>query len=286
MISTFGAGSASYGATGSPRDQLVPLLVQFRNPATGDAIDPTNPKVRFLHDGAPISVQTLGSPEQPDHTYPLLANVPPTTGLYRVAIFTSFLAPGLYDVEFSGEATVNSQATTLIVKGQIGIGAISVVDDLIVRLRIALMDDRPREYQLDDNLTHHWNIDELYTFLRESVGEINATGPRMTAFSLEDTSFMPDTLVVDGARIRALQARARFEKANEMDYSDQHTLSIKRADSYMQMAQQLAEAWRRTVEGWKKATPPRTIALRSQRTPFRVSRVIGLLPNFSTYFPG
>lgn len=284
-ISTFGATGPQYGTTGSPRDQLVPLLVQFVNPSTRQAVDVVGPAVRFQHDGQAVSVQAVGSVEQPDRSYPLVANVPAQTGLYRIAILTSMMAPGLYDLEFTGQSSIDGQTVTLLVKGQIGVGSVSIVDDLIVRLRSALMDDIVEQYQLDRPI-HQWNLDQLYVYLRESVGEINATGPRLTAWSLDDTGFMPDTLVVDGARIRALQARARFERANEMDYSDQHTLSIKRADFYLQMAQQLGEVWRKLVESFKRASPPRTIALRSQRTPFRISRVIGLLPNFSSYFPG
>jgi hypothetical protein len=284
-ISTFGANLASFGTSGSPRDHLITLAVQFKDPATGLPIDPLAPKVRITHEGQPVSVQALGSAENPDHTYGLVASVPPSTGLYRFSFFSANMRPGVHHVEFFGDATISGQSTTLLVKGLIEFGEISVVDRLIVKLRMSLMDDIVQQYQLDAPF-HQWNIDQLYSFLEDATSEINAIGPRITNFCLDDFATLPSVLLLDGARVRALFARARFEKANEMSYSDQHSLDIKRANDYFQMANTLDGIWRKTVEGWKKATPPRPIGLKSQRTPFRLSRVIGLLPSYSTFFPG
>lgn len=290
---TFGGGTAAFvGDTGSPIDSLIVLKVQFRDPTTstegpGDKIAVTSPTVRILHASRPISVSAIGSAEQPDsHAYPLNPNVPAQTGLYRFSFLTNGLKAGLYDLEFTGQATLSDDTTTtLLVPGQIGLGTVSYLDSLMNRLSIALGDDRPDLYQLDGPF-HQWNADQLYVFLIESLSTFNAAGPRFTQYSLGEFPQVIDHLLIAGARIQALYSRARLEKSNELIGGDGHTPDIKRADSYFQFAQRHETIWLQQIKDWKLATPPRVIGLRNQTMPFRISRVIGLLNNFQTFFSG
>lgn len=287
-ISTFGGSESSFGTSGTPRSSPIALKVQFRHPETGAVVDPAGPKVRLTReDGQPVSVQALGVAEDPDHTYTLLPNSPPSTGLFRFSFLPNNLPAGLYKAEFFGTVTLaDSSTTTIVVKGSIGLGEISLIDDMINRLRTELFDTNfwIRQYQLDAPI-HQWNVDDLYVFLQDATEEINLIGPRSTGYTLESLPSGAYVLAIDGAKARALDARARFEKANEMDYSDQHTLSIKRADFYAQQAEKLRDQFAKRVESWKRSTPPRSIGLGNQRLPFRIQRVIGLLPGFETYFP-
>lgn len=289
-VKTFGGGTAGFAETANPRDGLIVLKCLFRDPTTstegpGSAIDVTSPSARVLHNGKPVSVMALGSSEQPDHSYPMLPNAPAKTGLYRFSFLTNRLKPGLYDLEFTGSALLSdSTTTTLLVRGQIGLGEISYVDSLINRLYINLGDDRPELYQLDQPF-HLWNVDQLYVFLMEGLSMFNATGPRFTSYGIENFPQVVDHLLIDAARSRALYARARLEKQNEATMSDgAHNLDIKRADSYFQYATGAEKGVLEAVREYKRATPPTTIGLRSQRLPFRVSRVIGLLNSSQTFF--
>lgn len=214
------------------------------------------------------------------------------TGLYKFQFLTTGMAPGLYDVIWTGIAPVGTQpdppalpvTTTIQVLGQLGIGAVSRVQDFINRIRFRLMDDHPEDYLLDKAGVFHWNKVEIFECLRDALSRFNSQGPRQTAFSFEDCP--ADEMIVTGGVVFALYARARFEGANAMQYTDGHSLHIDRGPFYKQLADTLYQDWTKAVEGWKKSTPPSPIGMKSQRLPFRIYRVMGMLPNYQTYFSG
>lgn len=175
--------------------------------------------------------------------------------------------------------------TTLVVRGQLGIGGISRIQDFLNRIRQGLMDDCPELYRLDEPV-HQWTNQQFYTYLREAQDRINNTGPRRTFYEIESFPIGQDEFLVTGAKIWALYARSRLEKANEMTYSDLHSLDIKRADFYKSLADQLYRDWIESIVSWKRSTPPTPIGINSQRLPFRIFRVLGLMPNYQTFFSG
>ncbi len=171
----------------------------------------------------------------------------------------------------------------LRIEGNFELGTISRVDDWVRRVQNALMDDDPELYRLDEPV-HQWSYHHIYEHLRLAVDQVNAFPPRVTGYGFED---LPnDYFAIGGARVEALYARARLEKASEMDYADGHSLNVKRGEFYKQLADTLYGQWRALVIDWKKATPPTSIGLRGQQLPFRISRVLGLLPNFRSLFSG
>lgn len=282
-VHTFGRGSLQ--SSDRPQESLITLRVQF-NDLNGVAADPVSPMVRISKDGVGVNVESINAAMNPDFTYPLSAFVPAVPGLWQFSFLTSRLQPALYTVEFGGTFTDDFAVNHfVIVPGQFQLTEITILQDLINRVRFSLMDDQVmvREYRLDKPIPQ-WTPEHIFTYLREAVSQINSTGPRITGYGVDQVPPTIDHLVVDGARYRALYARGRFEIANEMDYSDQHTLSIKRGPAYIQLAQRLEDSFLKAVESWKKASPPEPIGLKSQRLPFRATRVLGLLGGSSNYF--
>lgn len=284
-VGVFSGGANNHGNAGPTagiRDSLVSLQVQFLG-LDGLATSVTDPYVQIFHEGELVSVEAIGSTEQSDHRYPLLA-VTGVTGRYKISFLTTRLKYGIYKVEFTGQILDDdSNPHTIMVAGTIAIGEISRLQDWINRVSIGLMDDHPEEYRLDEPV-NQWMQDQIYTYIREAVDRINLFPPRLTNYDF--ASLPSDELAVTGAKIWALWARARLEKANELSYSDTHTLDIKRADFYKQLADSLYKDWMELVIAFKKMTPPTPIGLKSQRLPFRIARVIGLLPNYSNFFSG
>lgn len=273
------------------QDSLISLQVLFKG-LDGCASDVENPRVRIFHgfEQRPVDVDVLESANPSvEHTYPLLPVDPPLTGQYRFSFLIGLLEPGLYNLEFAGEIdevlTGGTRKKTIVIKGDIEIGEISRRIELINRMQMGLMDDFPDEYRLDEPV-YQWKRDQLFVYMKEALSRFNATGPRITNFTLDSLPVNTDELVVTGGKIWAIYARSRLEKANEMSYSDVHSLDIKRADFYKGLADTLLQDWIRAVQDWKKATPPTPIGLRTQRLPFRIARVIGLLPNYQSFFSG
>lgn len=271
------------------RTSLITLTVTFKDftQPVGVPTDVTNPRIRILHDKVTVSVNALGVTQNADGTYDMSALIPPQTGTYKFAFLPDRTPAGVYNLEFTGEFTdpSSSETKTLIVNGTIGIGEISRLEDWIVRIKRRLMDDFPEWYRLDEPI-QQFQPDQLYSYIRDVIDRLNNIGPRITNYDIDG---IPDSLsefVVTGAMVFALYARARLEKANEMNYSDLHTLNIQRADFYKSLADSLWKDWEEAVLNFKKATPPTPIGLRAQRLPFRVFRVIGLLPNYQSFFSG
>lgn len=272
-------------------DSLIILQVLFKG-LDNCPIDVENPRVRIFHgfEQRPVDVDVLTTIGNNDHSYPLTPVDPPQTGQYRFSFLTTWLPPGLYSLEFAGEVDEVLpgpiiRKKTIIVKGDIEIGEISRLHDILNRIQMGLMDDFPMEYRLDEPV-HQWKRDQLFVYTKEALSRFNSTGPRRTNFDIDTFPYGNEELIVTGAKIWALYGRSRLEKANEMNYSDVHTLNIDRANMYKQMADTLMQDWTRAVQDWKKMTPPTPIGLKSQRLPFRLARVIGLLPNYQTYFSG
>lgn len=278
----FGGG----GRNGAITLQNVPIFlrVQFKDGSDPSVpVDVIDPVGIILHEGVPQTIAALGSTPQEGLRYPLISAG--STGLYKLSFLTTGLKSGLYRVMFQGGwIDPFSVVQTLQVGGEIAIGEISRTDSLIARIETALMDDiDPRMYRLDEPIAQ-WTPDQLYLHMLAAIDAINAFPPRLTSFDFDTIPF--DQFIVDGARIYALYARARFEKANELTYSDVHTLDIKRADFYKALADTLYQQWKDSIIAYKKMTPPTPIGLKGQQLPFRISRVLGLLPNFKTLFSG
>ena len=280
-VVTFSGGARNRETT--YRNASVTLHVQFKDP-DGAAVDVLGPVGYLLFEGVSQTLDAIGSAPDEALRYSLI-DVPGVTGLYKLVFLTTGLRPGMYRVGFEGTwADADGEQHVLRVEGNIALGEVTRKDELIRRIQYALMDDiDPRYYRLDEPI-HQWTADQLYVHLLAAMDSINAFPPRLTAFTIDDLPF--DQFAVDGGRVYALYARARFEKANELTYSDVHTLDIKRADFYKSLADTLHERWRALVIDFKKATPPTPIGLTSQRLPFRIRRVLGLLPNFRSLFSG
>lgn len=280
---TFGPALGGYAQQGNFQPSSVVVYAQFRVPQPDGSyatMDVTNPRVRVTRESALVRVQSLESRPDDDGIYPLIQI---GTGLYRFAFLSTSQPPGLIDFEFSGEAVINTVSTTIVVKGTVGLGEISRLQDVINRVQVNLMDDHPEDYRLDEPV-NQWRKLNLFEAVRTSLDRFNVQGPRQTAFTFD--TIPSDYFLVTGGVIQALYQRARLEKANEMSYSDGHSLDIKRADFYLNMAKGLETEWLEAVKGWKQSTPPSPIGLKSQRLPFRINRVIGLLPNYQTFFNG
>lgn len=278
-------GSSAY------QDSLITLRVLFKG-LDGDPVDVISPRLRFYTgwDNTPVNVDSLGVDELESRAYPLEPCVPPVTGQYSFSFLTTSLKPGLYQVEFAGETTEQRTATeavphTVLVKGEFEIGQISRLHDILNRAQMGLMDDFPFEYRLDEPI-HQFKKNQIFVYIKEALSRINSTGPKITGFTIDSFPAGHDEFLVTGAKIWALWARARLEKANEMNYSDVHTLNIDRGPFYKELADAWFRDWLEAIISFKKATPPTPIGLKSQRLPFRVNRVIGLLPNYQTFFSG
>jgi hypothetical protein len=249
---------------------------------SGNPINPANPRVRILRDDKPIAVDNLAGITSMDGWYPLTAyNATSDPGHYKFSFIPGRMQGGLYQLEFAGDIAGH----TLLVPGVIALGELTRLQGWLNRIRMGLMDDFPELYRLDEPV-HQWEPEQLWTFVQEALGRLNSFGPRPTNYDADTLPANADEFLVTGAKIWALYARARLEKANEMSYSDQHSLDIKRADFYKGLADTLYKDWMEAVIQWKKATPPRPIGMRSQQLPFAIGRVIGLLPHYQTYFSG
>ena len=282
MIAVFGGGLDNQGSGGpSPtlRDTAVTLRVQFRDP-DGAAVNVVNPVARITREGVARILDAIGVAPDEALNYPLTADG--ANGLYKITFLTTGLEPGLYRATFEGTWTdANLVDHLLRVEGDIGFGEISRRQDWIRRVEQLLMDDVSSLYRLDEPV-RYWSDDQIYGYLREAIDRVNLFPPRLTDFDFQ--SLPNDHLAIQGARVYALQARARLEKANEMSYSDGHTLTLQRADFYKQLADTLYQQWQDAAVAYKTMTPPTPIGLKGQQIPFRVSRILGLLPNFRTLF--
>lgn len=273
------------------RSSAVSLQVYFKD-STEAAVAVNSPLARFsfaddTRGDEPVTPEALTGGPNTDGTYPMdpvLANLVPIPGLYQLTFLTNAMSAGLYNIQFTGVNPLDSNRT-LLVRGQFALGELSRVQDFINRSRQGLMDDHPEDYRLDEPVKQ-WTAQQLFSYARDVVDRINMTGPRLTDYILEGFPPGLDELVVTGIKIWALYARSRLEKANEMTYSDQHSLTIARADFYKNLADALYRDWLAAIMAFKKASPPTPIGVRSQRLPFRVFRVLGLLPNSASIFSG
>lgn len=278
MVQTF-TGGLSNNVRQNVKDGLVSIRVAFRNP-DGNYVDPSVPTGRFLYEGKVVkNVQVLLSTPGSDGTF-VLSQV--STGIYDVSFLTVGMKPGLYILESWGQIMWVGKPIQLRSSGTIEIGEISMLQYYINRLRVKLMDDMVSWYRLDEPI-HQWSASNLMACLTEALSHINNRGPRITYEAFET---VPEDLIVTGGMIYALESRARIELANAMNYTDGHSLNIDRSPKYLQMAQQLRAGWDISIESWKRATPPTPIGLKSMRLPFRIFRVIGMLPNYQSYFEG
>jgi hypothetical protein len=264
------------------RPAIVKLTVLFKD-TNNYPTNVTDARARLTKDDQPMTVETFDSVEDVNHFYPITSLG--STGMYTFTFLTNpQMTAGVYRVEFRGGVVLADNAShDIVVTGDVGIGEITSVQDYVNRVRMGLMDDFPTDYRLDEP-AYQWTGMQIYTFLREAVDRINSTGPRRTSYTLEGFPPEIDEFLVTGAKIWALQARARLEKANEMNYTDGHSLSINRGDFYLNMASVLYRDWLEAIISWKKASPPTPIGLGASRLPFRLSRVIGMLPNSATIF--
>lgn len=286
-VRTFGGGQNNYAPAGVGKPIEVTLMVQFKDHQ--DPPSPTNVTdgKAFVKDidGVIVSVEVFfPTIQNTDKSYSLTLVTSP--GLYKLQFLVSgAMKPGLYSAEFQGKIPIGPNQHTLTVIGQFGIGEISRIDDYMNRIRLRLMDDFPEDYTLDEPV-NQWRRVNVFACLKDGLSRFNATGPRRTAFTFDDFPDTYDELLVTGGYIYALEARARLEKADQMSYSDGISLNIDRGPFYLQLATGMRTDWTRAVQDWKKATPPRPRGVRSVRVPFRINRVVGLLPNYQTYFSG
>lgn len=284
---TFGGGLNNYEPARIGKQVEITLMVQFKDqqdPPT--ATDVTDGKA-FIKDieGTTIGVEVFSPTVQnADKSYSLTLVTSP--GLYKLQFLVSgAMKPGLYSAEFQGKITVGPNQHTLTVIGQFGIGEISRIDDYMNRIRLRLMDDFPDDYTLDEPV-NQWRRVNVFACLRDALSRFNSTGPRRTEFTFDTYPDTFDELLVTGGYVYALESRARLEKATQMNYSDGISLNIDRGPFYLQLATGMRTDWTRAVQDWKKATPPSPRGVRSVRIPFRINRVIGMLPNYQTYFSG
>jgi hypothetical protein len=283
-IAVFSGGLNNHGGGGpsdQPRDTAITFRVQFKDP-DGNPVDVDNPTALITREGAAQTLNALGTSADSALRYGLLCAG--ATGLYKLTFLTTGMQPGYFRVAFDGDWTdADGTVRDLRVEGDFAIGNVSRVQDWMRRVELGLMDDDPKLYQLDEPIPQ-WTADQIYSYLRDAVDRVNTFPPRLTTYDFD--TLPNDHLAIMGARVYALQARARFEKANEMSYSDGHNLDIKRADFYASLAATLYQQWEAEVTSFKKMTPPTPIGLKGQQLPFRISRILGLLPNFRTLFSG
>lgn len=276
------------GPNAALRPSMATLGVQFLD-LTGQPANPTNPRIQFWFEGKTVPVEALGCVPNDDGSYNVTADIPANAGRYHFSFLPRGLKAGLYRLAWSGtfnNPTVPPDTVRKVVEGTIGLGEISYTQDYVNRVIVSLRDDCPELYQLDDTRTPHWTPTHIYNALREAQGRFNAIGPRATHFQIEDFPTNIDNLLVTGGVIFALYGRARLERTNEMSYSDGHTLTIARADFYKNLADTLYKDWVDAIQQWKRATPPTPIGLKAQQLPFRIYRVVGLLPNYASFFSG
>jgi len=272
------------GNTAAVRASEVTVRVEFKD--LDDVVaDPANPSFRITdpETGENVSVEALGIVQNQDGSY---TPEKISTGLFSITFLTTGLDECIYQVEWNGEYADKVDPTrihTRVIKGSLGIGQISRTQDFINRITFRLMDDHPEEYRIDEPVKW-WRPSQLFHYLRDAVARFNAIGPRRTTCTIETFNVEVDELLVTGGVIWALRARARLEIANTMQYTDGHTLNINRGPPLMQLADTLYREWLEAVKDFKKSTPPTPIGIRSQRVPFRIFRVIGLLPNYKSFF--
>jgi hypothetical protein len=292
-VANFGLPGQMSVADAAINPTAITIYVQFNMPDGNGGliptdVDPDTGRVQFLANDLPIALDPLDSTGDPTLKYTIVPVGPP--GLYKFSTLTTTLPPGIYTVVWTGTKTFGTTppATHLLtVKGDLGFGEITPVHDILNRIRVRLMDDHPGDYQIDAAGINQWTKIEMFECVRDALSALNSVGPMRTAYNF-GTIYTEgiDELLVTGGLIFCLYARARFELANTMSYSDGHTLNIDRAPLYKQLADTLMTDWTKRVEAFKKSHPARPIGIKSQRIPFRISRVLGLLPNYSTYFTG
>lgn len=275
-VKTFLAGQSN-DLRDNTKNSLVSLRLRFKNPA-GNPVNIKSATGRLLHENKVVeNFELVTGTVGQGGVFPL-AHI--QTGLYAVSFLTVGLKYGIYKLEAWGNIEWESKPLILRVEGTIEIGEISMIQYYVTSLRVRLMDDMVSWYRLDEPI-HQWPTDTLATCLMNALSHINIRGPRQTNVGFES---VPEDLIITGGLIYALESRARIEIANTMNYTDGHSLNVDRSPKYTQLAQQLRGDWDVSIEGWKKSTPPTPIVLKSQRLPFRIFRVIGMLPNYQSYF--
>lgn len=283
----FTGGNSNYQALADGGEALRPSMVTlyalFKD-LNGVNNWPTSPKVTFLtNDGDIQAVEVLAGTQNGDGSY-TPNQVAGQPGQMSLSFLTTGLAFGTYLVNWTGVFLDSLTVPhTISIEGNIELGAISRTQDFIYRITQNLRDDFPEEYEISEPVPQ-WRPQQLFTYLREAASRFNSIGPRVTLVQIESFPPQIDDLLVSGAVCFALWARARLEKANEMDYSDGHTLRIARADFYKTLADDLYKNWVDAVQSWKRMTPPTPIGLKSQQLPFRVYRTLSLLPNSQSFF--
>lgn len=280
--SNFGvAGNAGYGAPPS----LVTLRCRYKD-LSGVYAVPANPYIiiKSADNNSLVSVDAIGSTQQNGRFSVVQDPVEPS--LFSFSFIPLNMKEGLYNVEWGGEfQDVDGKKHTTLIVGQIALGQITRIQDFINRVVSRLFDDHFVDYRLDEPV-RQFPDKNIFGYLRDTISRVNSSGPKQTFYDLNTFPMETDELVVTGGVIFALYARARFEKANEMNYSDVHSLNIQRAEFYKSLADTLMKDWLTAIVDWKKSSPPRPIGMKSQRLPFRLFRVIGMLPNYKSYFSG
>lgn len=261
------------------KQALISIRVSFRDPQSNLA-DVDNPRARVLREGEVVLNLQLVSGTLAEGGSVILEHL--GTGRYSISFLPSFMEFGLYRIEFTGDLTYQGRNLKILIGGVIEIGEITMLQYYITQLRIRLMDDLVSWYRLDEPV-FQWPTDTLMTCLANALDHIVIRGPQYRPLSFDT---VPEDLITTGGLIYALESRARMEIANAMSYTDGHSLSIDRGPRYQALASQLRQSWDQAIEGWKKATPPQPIGLKSQRLPFRIFRVIGLIPGYQSYFEG
>lgn len=277
-VSVFTPGTSNFRSS-SVKESLVSIRVGFRAP-NGSLVNVTNPVGRITHEERLVPALDMVIGSVVEGGYFSLAQI--STGVYGLAFIPRGMTYGLYKLECSGQYSYLGKNHVLFCEGSILVGEISMVQFYVNQLRIRLMDDMLAWYRLDEPI-HQWPLDTLYTCLSNSLSHINSKGPRITTMGYES---VPEDLLITGGIIYALETRARLEIANSMNYTDGHSINIDRGPKYQSLAQQMRASWEEMIISWKKATPPTPIALKSQRLPFRIFRMVGMLPNYQSYFEG
>jgi len=286
VMSDFQSGQSNYtevGASGlGTPPALVTLRAQFKN-LDGNLATPDSPYLRITSmQSEPVTVDAIGS-QLSEGRYTVIQD-PVIPSIFSFSFIPHGLKEGLYKLEWGGKFQDGDGVFhTITISGQIAIGEINKVQDFINRVRDRLFDDHFVDYRLDEPV-RQFPDRNIFQYIRDALSRINITGPINTNFDFNTLPGVLDELLVTGGVVFALYARARFEKANELNYSDGHTLSINRADFYKSLADSIQKDWLEAIVSYKKSNPPKPIGLKSQRMPFRVTRVIGLLPGYNTYF--
>lgn len=251
----------------------------FFRDADDSLVDVTNPKVTITKNNGDYTLVDAAD----------MTKVSGTTGKYSYTINFSDPAytEGLYQVKFIGV----DGSTTLKVNGQIKIGPITAYQGIIRSVRFRLKDFKRRldtttellQYKLDDNTIFKWTENELASFIDNALSDINGSGPTITNYDYTTLPGALNGLLVTVSVVHALDAQAALEIANELDDADEK-LKIKRSGPYMQLANALRGSAYQRIKDFKFANRARAISLGTTRLPFRVQRVLGLVPGYGNLF--